>query len=377
VRRRPHRARPSIVCWRCLNGDLTTLILVLKTGLGEEQIRVAESKLTAMELSFQRVPTHDRFLLVIKDDARTMPANVFTQMVAVDKVIGIGDRYPLSTGVEESSQQTYSGIVFGGVEPVVIAGPCSVESREQILATAAAVKQAGANALRAGAFKPRTSPYDFSGLGFEGLVYLSEARAATGLPIVSEILSPSQVEETYEHIDVFQVGARNMYNYDLLRELGRTDKAVLLKRAMSATVDEFLQAAEYILLGGNSRVILCERGIRTFETKTRNTLDLNSVALLKTMTNLPVLVDPSHGTGRRALVQPLSNAAIACGADGLLIETHLTPAQAMSDAEQAITPDTLKQIIADVRAISEVLNKRQVDTAKFTGTKIGVIPVTV
>jgi 3-deoxy-7-phosphoheptulonate synthase len=358
-------------------GDLTTLILVLKAGLDEEQICAAESRLAAMDLSFQRVATHDRLLVVITDDARTKPANLFSQIEAVEKVIGLSDRHPLSSGVEEASNGGYGGIIFGGTGPVIIAGPCSVESREQILATAAAVKDAGAHALRAGAFKPRTSPYDFSGLGFEGLAYLSEARQATGLPVVSEILSPSHIEPAYDHIDVFQVGARNMYNYELLRELGRTDKSILLKRAMSATVDEFLQAAEYILLGGNPRVILCERGIRTFETRTRNTLDLNSVALIKTMTNLPVVVDPSHGTGRSQLVLPLSNAAVACGADGLLIETHLHPHQAMSDADQAITPETLKRIIDNARAIFQVLGNDQAGGAQIPATAHSARPVAV
>lgn len=250
-------------------------------------------------------------------------------------------------------------VTIGGGMPVVIAGPCSIESREHALQSARTVRAAGARMMRGGAFKPRTSPYDFQGLGQEGLEYLLEAKRLTGLPIVSEVMSAEQVEQAMSFVDVFQIGARNMYNYELLKEVGRTRKPVLLKRAMSATIHELLNSAEYILLEGNSQVILCERGIRTFETHTRNTLDLSAVAALKTMTPLPVIVDPSHGTGRPELIRPLSRAAIACGADGLLIEVHDQPCSAMSDGDQAISSATLREIIADVHKIHDAFLSEQ------------------
>lgn len=248
------------------------------------------------------------------------------------------------------------GLQVGGGVPVVIAGPCSVESREHVIESALNVKTAGAKMLRGGAFKPRTSPYDFQGLGKDALKYLREASDLTGLPVVSEVMSADHIEMAEPFVDVFQIGARNMQNFELLKEAGKTRRPVLLKRGMSATLNEFLNAAEYILLGGNSQVILCERGIRTFETYTRNTLDLSAVAALKTLTSLPVLVDPSHGTGRSELIRPLSRAAIACGADGLLVEVHERGCEAKSDGAQAITSATLREIVADVHKIHGALS---------------------
>ncbi len=247
------------------------------------------------------------------------------------------------------------------VKPVVIAGPCSVESKSHILQLAEEVKLAGATMLRGGAFKPRTSPYDFCGLGLEALKHLKLAKELTGLPVVSEVMSAGQVEQALPYIDVLQIGTRNMYNYELLKEVGRTDKVILLKRGMSATIDELLQAAEYILLEGNDRVALCERGIRTYETTTRNTLDLGCVPVIKSLCDFPVIVDPSHGTGRSDLIRPMSRAAIACGADGVMIETHRDPKNSISDAAQAITPAMLKEIIRDMNAIAEALDARDTD----------------
>jgi 3-deoxy-7-phosphoheptulonate synthase len=229
-------------------------------------------------------------------------------------------------------------VAIGGGEFVVMAGPCSVESRQQIRESARAVKAAGAHMLRGGAYKPRTSPYDFQGLGRKALEWLSEAGRESGLPVVTEVLSPEDVDLVAQHADLLQVGARNMQNYALLRRLATATKPVLLKRGPSATIQEWLLAAEYLLSGGNSRVVLCERGIRTFETAMRNTLDLAGVALVKQLTHLPVIVDPSHGTGKRALVAPASRAAAAVGADGLLIEVHPCPERALSDGEQSLDP---------------------------------------
>lgn len=318
--------------------------------------------LRQMELDIQVIEGKEHTAVAILSEVATLPAHLFSQIPGVEKILRAGSRHPLASNAvrEPKPGDSAAWSAFGSQsQPVVIAGPCSVESERQIVETARMIKHAGAAMLRGGAFKPRTNPYDFPGLGKEGLRYLAEARAETGLLIVSEVLSAEQVETAEPFVDVLQIGTRNMYNYELLKEVGRTRKPVLLKRAMSATIDEFLQAAEYILLEGNKHVILCERGIRSFETRTRFTLDLNAVALLKTMCDLPVIVDPSHGTGRSDLVRKMSRAAIACGADGLIIEVHATPQRSISDAGQAIGPQELKEIVEDVNAISSLLKERE------------------
>jgi 3-deoxy-7-phosphoheptulonate synthase len=237
---------------------------------------------------------------------------------------------------------------IGGSKFVVMAGPCSVETRQQLIETAKAVKQAGASVLRGGAYKPRTSPYDFQGLQEEGLKLLREAAQKTGLKVVTEVITAEDVELVAEYADILQVGARNMQNFALLKRLGRAGRPVLLKRGMSATIKEFLLAAEYIALHGNEQIILCERGIRTFEQATRNTLDLAAVPLLKELSHLPVIVDPSHGTGRRSLIRPTSKAAVAVGADGLMIEVHPNPEEAWSDGPQSITPAEFAQLMGEL-----------------------------
>ena len=242
-----------------------------------------------------------------------------------------------------------------GRRPVVIAGPCAVESEEQIMKTARAVKKAGADMLRGGAFKPRTGPHTFQGLREEGLKLLYQAGQATGLPIVTEVMSPDNVGLVAEYADLLQVGARNMQNFDLLRELGKIRKPVLLKRGMSATLEEFLAAAEYILAEGNHQVILCERGIRTFETATRNTLDLAIVPLIKEISHLPVMVDPSHATGKRSLVPPMTKAAIVGGAHGVLVEVHPEPEKALSDGAQSLTVPGFEKLMDEVRKLSTFL----------------------
>ena len=244
--------------------------------------------------------------------------------------------------------------VIGGGQFAVIAGPCAVESSAQIWEIARAVRASGAAILRGGAYKPRTSPYDFQGLGSEGLTLLQQAGAAEGLPIVSEITNAAQLPQ-FENVDMIQVGARNMQNYDLLRALGHTDKPILLKRGPAATLRELLMSAEYIMSGGNQRVILCERGIRTFETDTRNTLDLSAVPKLKELTHLPVIVDPSHATGQAALVTPLALAAVAAGADGLMIEVHNDPAHALCDGRQALLPAQFDALMRKLRRLTEAL----------------------
>jgi 3-deoxy-7-phosphoheptulonate synthase len=247
---------------------------------------------------------------------------------------------------------------------VVIAGPCSVESERQALETARAVKKAGANLLRGGAFKPRTSPYDFQGLGLKGLKILDLARRETGLPVVTEVTDPRDVSWVSEYADVLQIGTRNMQNFSLLKEVGKMNKPVLLKRGMYSTLKEWLSCAEYILAGGNSQVILCERGIRTFETYTRNTLDLSIVPAVKELSHLPIIVDPSHGTGRLSLIEPMSLAALAAGADGIIVEVHCNPAEALCDKDQALSPLLFNGLMNKLRRLKEALGEREapVDT---------------
>jgi len=257
----------------------------------------------------------------------------------------------------ENSVFPIDGFTVGGNDIVLIAGPCAVESRSQILETAHAVRAAGANALRGGVFKPRTSPYSFQGLGEEGLEYLAEAREQTGMPIVVEIMSQMQLEMMLKYVDVFQVGARNMQNFNLLRALGETRKTVLLKRGLSATVEELLMSAEYLLAGGNKQVILCERGIRTFETSTRNTTDINAIPVLKQLTHLPVILDPSHATGHADYVAAIARAGIAAGADGLIVEVHPDPAKAVSDGKQSLRPEKFADMVRQVKAIAEVMGR--------------------
>ena len=257
----------------------------------------------------------------------------------------------------ESRTITIDGVTFGGPRVVVMAGPCSVESRDQIMRTAWAVKQAGASVLRGGAFKARTSPYSFRGLGEEGLKLLAEARSATGLLIVTEVMSPEQVSLVARYADVLQIGARNMQNFELLDAVGRARRPVLLKRGMMSTIEELLLSSEYILSNGNTDVILCERGIRTFETYTRNTLDVGAIPLLKELSYLPVIADPSHATGKASLVAAVSRAAIAAGADGLLIEVHPDPAAALSDGPQSITPQQFEQLMQGAREIAQAVGR--------------------
>lgn len=319
-------------------------------------------RLNRLEIEFQRIDKNEQITLAITSEVRNLPLHTFSQLYGVEKVVAEGARLPLVSSGRTDAPRHSDALwlkLKRRIKPVVIAGPCSVENEEQILQLAEEVKQAGATMLRGGAFKPRTSPYDFCGLGEQALKYLQHARELTGLPVVSEVMSAEQVELALPYVDVLQIGTRNMYNYELLKVVGRTDKVVMLKRAMSATVDELLQAAEYILLEGNDRVVLCERGIRTYETSTRNTLDLSCVPILKTLSDFPVIVDPSHATGRRDLIRPMSRAAIACGADGVMIETHFDPQNSISDAAQAITPQMLKEIVVDINSIAEALNDRE------------------
>jgi len=275
----------------------------------------------------------------------------------VERIVRISEPYKLAARSFHPADSVIdvSGRKIGGGGLAVIAGPCSVESEEQILSVARDVKKAGAQFLRGGAFKPRTSPYAFSGLGLDGLELLRLARSKTGLPIVTEIMSEEYLEEFAEHVDVIQIGARNMQNFTLLRAVGRLRKPVLLKRGMSSTIEELLAAAEHVMAGGSREVILCERGIRTFETALRNTLDLSAVPVLKAKSHLPVIVDPSHATGKWEFVEPMALAAVAAGADGLIIEVHNNPQAALCDGAQSITPQVFARLMAKVARVKEAI----------------------
>lgn len=286
-----------------------------------------------------------------------------TQLEGVERVIPVLKPYKLASR-EFSVANTaihlgdVADTVVGGQEVVVMAGPCSVEGREMLLATADAVQAAGARVLRGGAFKPRSSPYAFQGMGEAGLELLAEARARTGMPVVTEVMDPRQVELVARYADVMQIGARNMQNFALLSEVGRVQRPVLLKRGLSGTITELLMAAEYVLAQGNGDVMLCERGIRTYETATRNTLDVAAIPVLKRETHLPVLVDPSHAGGRAHLVTPLALAAVAAGADGLIVEVHPDPAHALSDGEQSLEYGAFGEMMTQVRAVAEAVGRR-------------------
>jgi 3-deoxy-7-phosphoheptulonate synthase len=304
---------------------------------------------------------------VIRGSERTIVAAVGSggnraQLEALKIAPGVEDAIPIAHPFKLVSRQVHlepsvvdvAGVKIGGDEIVIIAGPCSVESRDQMVTTALAVKKAGARMLRGGAYKPRTSPYDFQGLGLEALKILAEAREVSGLPVVTEVMSTEDVDLIAEYADVLQVGARNMQNFALLRRLAKVGRPILLKRGPSATVKEWLLAAEYLLAGGNANVILCERGIKTFETETRNTFDLAAIALAKELSHLPVIADPSHGTGRRSLISAVSKAAVAVGADGLIVEVHPCPERALSDGPQSLDLAGFGRM---VRSLSEPLRR--------------------
>jgi 3-deoxy-7-phosphoheptulonate synthase len=284
----------------------------------------------------------------------------FELLDGVAQVLRITVPYKLSSRMfkkEDTVIDLGSGVKIGGKEVVLMAGPCTIEAKEQVDAIAPLVKKAGARIMRGGAFKPRTSPYSFQGMGEEGLKYLHDAAHSVGLFVVSEVMHSNQIEMMLRYVDILQVGARNMQNFDLLKDLGKVKKPVLLKRGLSATIEELLLAAEYILAGGNTQVILCERGIRTYERATRNTLDISAIPVLKTLSHLPVVVDPSHAVGIRDKVAPMARAAVAAGADGLLIEVHHQPEKALCDGAQSLLPDQMEALSRDLSRIAEVIGR--------------------
>ncbi len=333
------------------------MIVILKHGYTDHQFEEAKK---AMELGGVKVMVSkgiDTTILGAEGNSATLDVEYLSQLPGVERVMRVSEPYKKANRKyhpDNSVIELPGGNKIGqGLS--VIAGPCSVESEEQIVGIAESVKKSGATALRGGAFKPRTSPYAFQGLEDDGISLLIKAKKATGLPIVTEIMSTDKIDLFAENVDVIQVGARNMQNFDLLKQLGKLDKPILLKRGLSSTIEEWLMSAEYIMAGGNNNVILCERGIRTFETYTRNTLDLSAVLAVKTLSHLPVVVDPSHACGKAFMVERMSLAAIAAGADGLIIEVHNDPKNALCDGAQSITPQEFDALMKKAEKISNCL----------------------
>ena len=337
------------------------MIIVMNAGAKQSDIDRVVAKVTERGLKVHL--SEGRFVTIIGvvGDKKLLQDVPLEAMTGVEKVVAITSGYKLASRQfkPENSVIDVDGVQIGGDKLVVMAGPCAVESREQLLESAAIVKQAGATFLRGGAYKPRTSPYSFQGLEEQGLKFLAEAREVTGLKIVTEVVDPQSVAVVAEYADVLQIGARNMQNFQLLKTVGRAGKPVLLKRGIAATIEEWLNAAEYVMNEGNYKVMLCERGIRTFETATRNTLDLSAVAVLKNACHLPIIVDPSHGTGHWKLVRPMARAAVAAGADGLMIEVHPKPDEAMSDGMQSLTPENFASLMTEVDGIAKVMGRNQ------------------
>jgi len=335
------------------------MVIVMKPNSTENDINEVAKVLTSLGLGVHISKGSERTIIGVIGDKRKLSDVPLELMNGVEKLIPIVESYKLAskTFKPEPSIIDVGGVKIGGKEIVVMAGPCAVESREQIMAAAQAVKKAGAQFLRGGAFKPRTSPYSFQGLEEEGLKLLKEAKEATGLLIITEVTSERAIEIADSYVDMFQVGARNVQNFQLLREIGRSKKPVLLKRGPSTTIDEWLNAAEYIMSEGNYNVVLCERGIRTFETATRNTLDISAVPVVKSLSHLPIIVDPSHTAGKAQYILPLSKAAIAAGADGLIVEVHPNPKCALSDAAQQLPPEDFCELCKDISKIAEILGR--------------------
>ena len=335
------------------------MIIVMKPGIpAEEELRV-KSLMESKGFQIHESRGANFTLFGVVGDTAAFDMNQLRVYDCINKVMRVQEPYKRANRMfhPEDSIVDVCGVKVGGKQITVMAGPCSVETREQIIGVAEDVKQMGAAILRGGAFKPRTSPYSFQGLQETGLDLLKEAKAVTGLPIITEIMSADKIERFVEDVDVIQVGARNMQNFELLKELGKTDKPILLKRGLSATIEEWLMSAEYIMAGGNDNVILCERGIRTFENYTRNTLDLSAIPAVKKLSHLPVVVDPSHAAGMWWMVEPLAKAAVAVGADGLIIEVHNDPEHALCDGAQSLKPERFGRLMQDLKIIAGAVGR--------------------
>ncbi|HEY8891818.1 MAG TPA: 3-deoxy-7-phosphoheptulonate synthase [Clostridium sp.] len=335
------------------------MIIVMKSDANGEQIRAIKKKLEELGCIVHVSKGENHCVLGIVGDTSRINEGQIEAEECVDMVMRVQAPYKRANRLfhPDDSIIKVDEQTIGGKKLAIIAGPCAVESEEQLITIAKDVKLAGANFLRGGAYKPRTSPYAFQGMGEEGLKLLLEAKKITGLPIVTEVMSVELVEKISRYADVLQIGARNMQNFDLLKEVGRCNKTILLKRGMSATIEELLMSAEYIMSEGNENVVLCERGIRTFETFTRNTLDLSAIPVLKKLTHLPVIVDPSHAAGKWWLVEPLAKAAIAVGADGLEIEVHNDPTNALCDGQQSLKPKKFVALVDELREIAKTQNR--------------------
>ena len=336
------------------------MIIIMKPGASKEAIKNVEEMILSRGLQVH-LSTGDQVTIVgvVGDKTKLSDSNIEIAE-GVDKVVAVTESYKLSNRKfhPEDSTIPVGNTSIGPDTLTIMAGPCAIENKDQLMETAFAVKKAGATFLRGGAYKPRTSPYSFQGLEIDGLKYMQEAREATGLRVICEVTSEHAIEAAVKYVDMLQIGARNMQNFELLKEAGKSGLPVLLKRGLSATIDEWLNAAEYIMSEGNEQVVLCERGIRTFETATRNTLDLSAVPVLRQKTHLPVIVDPSHATGVRAYVEPLAKAAVACGADGLMIEVHPCPERALSDGPQSLTFDAFEQLTAKLKPYAELSGRK-------------------
>lgn len=336
------------------------MIIVMKRNAPEEHVTHIIDELKSKGLEPMPLIGTERVVIAVIGDERILEERHIASMPSVSKVMPVLQPFKLASREtkHENTVIDVKGVSIGGDEIVVMAGPCSVENHEQMVTVARAVKNAGAQFLRGGAFKPRTSPHSFQGLGEEGLKMMEEVANENGLITISEVLDPRHVELVAKHIDIFQIGARNMQNFELLKEVGKSSTPVMLKRGSSSTIKEFLLAAEYIMSEGNMDVILCERGIRTFETDTRNTLPLATVPVVKKLSHLPVIIDPSHGVGVSEFVAPMSKAAIACGADGLIIEVHPNPEKALTDGDQSLTTEEFAKLMDELPAIANAVGRK-------------------
>lgn len=336
------------------------MIIVLKPRTTEENILRVENMVRARGLETHTVRGEELTIIGCIGDTVRVDPRLFEVDKSVEKVMHVQEPYKLANRAfhPEDTIVDVAGVKVGGGHMALIAGPCSVESEEQVIEIAKAAKESGANMLRGGAFKPRTSPYSFQGMGLAGLDILCKAREVTGLPIVTELMSAEYLDLFDEKVDLIQIGARNMQNFDLLKQLGKTKKPILLKRGLNATYEEWIMSAEYIMSSGNSNVILCERGVRTFESYTRNTLDLQAIPVIRRLSHLPIIVDPSHAGGKWWLVEPMSKAAVAAGADGLMIEVHNNPECALCDGGQSLKPAKYDTLLKEIRQIAEVVGKK-------------------
>jgi len=335
------------------------MIIIMKHGAAQGEVANVVARIEQMGCQVHLSEGEERTIIGVIGNGRPIDGEQLARMSGVERAVPVLRPFKLASREFHPSNTVFplNGVSIGGRQVITMAGPCAIEDRDQLLDTARAVKDAGAHVLRGGAFKPRTSPYSFQGMGHEGLKLLAEARQETGLPVITEVMAPEQVPLVTTYADILQIGARSMQNYALLHAVGESQRPVMLKRGMMSTVEELLMSAEYILSHGNDRVILCERGIRTFEPYTRNTLDLSAVPLLKQLSHLPVVVDPSHGTGKWELVAPMAMAAVAAGADGLIIEVHRSPETAMSDGAQSLKPSRFSDLMSSLALVAQAVGR--------------------